>query len=234
MIFTNDFDYPELEQVTDEKSGSRYYNFKEYKKMASVTTIIGATSDNSGLDAWRAWVGEEKAKQLSKEATNIGKLMHTHLEHHVMGIDRPGGNNHIHKMATEMANIIIDKGLSKVDECWGQEVMVYYPHLYAGTVDFIGVHQGSPAIVDYKTSKKIKKIEHVEGYFLQLCAYAAAHNELFNTNIRKGVILMATRPVIETKQPADFKEYIIEGNTFDFYMNEWLNRVEKYYNLNDK
>ena len=64
------------------------------------------------------------------------------------------------------------------------------------------MHEGSEAIIDFKTSKKIKKEEWIVDYYLQCCAYALAHNEMYGTNIQKGVILMVSR---DNK----FKEFII-------------------------
>ena len=82
--------------------------------------------------------------------------------------------------------------------------------LYAGTTDCVGVHKGEEAIIDFKTSKKIKKEEWIEDYYLQCCAYAMAHNEMYDTNIKKGVILMVSR---DNK----FKEFVIEGARFEMY-----------------
>ena len=86
----------------------------------------------------------------------------------------------------------------------------------------VGVHNGEDAIIDFKTSKKIKKEEWVEDYYLQCCAYALAHNEMYNTNIKKGVILMVSRDI-------KFKEYIIEGARFEMYCDLWTQRLEEYY-----
>ena len=75
-----------------------------------------------------------------------------------------------------------------------------------------------------KTSKKLKKREWIEDYFLQGCAYALAHNEMFGTNIRKVVILMVDRE-------ANFGEYIIKNEEFDHYAGLWGQRLAAYYNL---
>ena len=54
--------------------------------------------------------------------------------------------------------------------------------------DAIGIYEGEHAIID-QPSKKMKKREWIEDYFLQGCAYALAHNEMFETDIKKVVIL---------------------------------------------
>jgi genome maintenance exonuclease 1 len=58
----------------------------------------------------------------------------------------------------------------------------------------VGVHEGEPAVMDHKQTNKPKKAEWVEDYYMQLMAYILAHNEVYGTDIRKGVIFMAVRP----------------------------------------
>ena len=121
-----------------------------------------------------------------------------------------------------MSDLVINEGLKNVDEIWGTEIGLIAPGLYAGTTDCVGMHEGSEAIIDFKTSKKIKKEEWIEDYYLQCCAYALAHNEMYGTNIQKGVILMVSR---DNK----FKEFIIEGARFEMYCDLWTKRLEEYY-----
>ena len=124
--------------------------------------------------------------------------------------------------AKQLADNIIDQGLSGVDEIWAMEQPLYYPGLYAGTSDLIGVYGGEPAIMDHKQSNKLKKREWIDDYFLQLAAYATAHNEVHNTKIRKGVIFMCTADNV-------YQEFIIEGVEFDDYVNKWFHKLEEYY-----
>ena len=91
-------------------------------------------------------------------------------------------------MSTEM----IENGLNKIDELWGVEVSLIAKGLYAGTSDAIGIYEGEHSIIDFKTAKKMKKREWIEDYFLQGCAYALAHNEMFGTDIKK-VLSMVDR-----------------------------------------
>ena len=39
-------------------------------------------------------------------------------------------------------------------------------------------------IIDFKTSKKTKYIKQIKDYFIQCCAYAVAHNELYGTELK--------------------------------------------------
>ena len=224
----NSFAYPDgriatdfMERVTDSVSGKRYYATKT-GNLSSVTTILGETGDKTLLDQWRARVGDVEAERIRKEATGLGSLMHTHLENYIMGEARPTGNNLVRKMAAGMSDVIIECGLSNLNEVWGMEEGLYFPHLYAGTADLIGVYRGKPAIIDYKSAKKIKKEEIIEDYFLQGAAYILAHNELFGTNIATVVILMVDRDY-------KFKEFIATGHTFNKYMERWLDRFHTFH-----
>jgi genome maintenance exonuclease 1 len=120
-----------------------------------------------------------------------------------------------------------------VNEFWGTEVPLYFPRIYAGTTDCVGVHQDQEAIMDFKQTNRPKKTEWIEDYFLQLAAYAEAHNEVHGTRIRRGVILMCVRPDVDdqgclTSAP-QYQEWIVEGAEFDSWTNRWWHRVEQYY-----
>ncbi len=222
MIPKNDlYKYPTLERVTQE-NGTRHYICDKGMAHASVTTILGATEDKSGLLEWRAWVGDKKADQIRDEAAGLGSLMHTHLENYMMGEERPGGSNVVRKMATNMADVIIERGLINVSEVWAMEEMLYFPGLYAGTADLIGIHNGEPAIMDYKTTNKMKSKDKINNYACQLAAYALAHNELFGTNIKRGVIFMVARDL-------SYAEYVFEGEEFEAAINEWLGRLDIFF-----
>ena len=96
-----------------------------------------------------------------------------------------------------MAETVIREGMCNVNEVWGVEVPMYFPGIYAGTTDLVGVHSGEHAIMDFKQSNKPKKVEWIEDYKLQLCAYAEAHNEVYGTKISKGVVLMCVKPAVD-------------------------------------
>jgi genome maintenance exonuclease 1 len=216
------FNYHTLERVTH-PDGNRFYVCPEGNQLSSVTTILGATEDKTGLMEWRAWVGDKKADQIRDEATGLGSLMHTHLENWMMQIERPRGNNLVRQMASNMADVIIHRGLVNVSEVWAMEEMLYFPKLYAGTADLIGIHNGEPAIMDYKTTNKMKSKDKINNYACQLSAYALAHNELFGTEIKRGVIFMVARDL-------SFQEFVFEGEEFTKATDEWLERLDIFFN----
>lgn len=220
MLLNPIYEYKKLKR--DETSGKRLYACPDGAKVPSVTTVLDSTKDKTFLIEWRKRVGDAEATRISTESAGLGTLMHTHLEYHVLGKERPQGNNQVQIMARAMADTMINEAFCEIDEVWGIEAALYYPGLYAGTSDMIGVHKGTPAIIDHKTTKKTKKKEWIEDYFLQCCAYALAHNEVHGTDIKKAVINIIDRD-------AKLQSFIIEGNEFDHYSELWAKRVDQYY-----
>ena len=221
MLLNQKIQYKQLERVTT-KEGRKYVG-DDNVPVPSVTTVPDKTSDKTALIAWRKRVGDAEANRVSRESAGLGTKVHNSLEKYILNEEYEiKGNNHISILAKDMSDLMITEGFKDVDEVWGTEVGLIAKGLYAGTTDCVGMHNGDEAIIDFKTSKKIKKEEWVQDYFLQCCAYAMAHNEMYGTNIKKGVILMVSRDI-------KFKEYIIEGDTFEHYCNEWTKRLEQYY-----
>jgi ATP-dependent exoDNAse (exonuclease V) beta subunit len=216
--------------------GKRHYCLPNGDKVPSVTTILDKTKPEEAkqkLQEWRKAVGEQRAQQITTEAANRGTRMHAYLEHYALSDDmKPLPTNPYAHPSWFMAAEVILNGLSNVDEFWGVEVPVYYSGLYAGTTDCVGVWKGKPAIIDFKQSNKPKKREWIGDYFLQLAAYAAAHNETHGTNIDCGVIMMAVQPKIQQDQTystPEYLEFVVEGEEFKHWSDEWMKRVELYY-----
>jgi genome maintenance exonuclease 1 len=219
--------------------GKRHYCLPDGSKVPSVTTILDRTKPAEAREAlakWRKAVGEERAQQITTEAANRGTRMHSYLESYVLLDDmKPLPTNPYAHPSWFMAAEVILKGLCNVDEFWGVEVPLYYSGLYAGTTDCVGVWKGKPAIMDFKQSNKVKKKEYIGDYFLQLCAYAQAHNSMHGTDINQGVILMAVQPKLQsdnTYSTPEYLEFVIEGDEFAHWANEWNKRVELYYVTN--
>jgi genome maintenance exonuclease 1 len=155
--------------------------------------------------------------------------MHTYLERYIKQDDiGEFPANPYAQPSWFMAAQVILEGLQHVDEYWGCEVPLYYSGLYAGTTDCVGVWKGQPAIMDFKQTNKPKKREWIDDYFLQLAAYAAAHNDTYGTNINTGVILMCARPADEHATP-EYQEFVLEPKDFAYWSDQWMRRVELYY-----
>jgi genome maintenance exonuclease 1 len=209
--------------------GKRLYATPDGSKVPSVTTILDKTKPEESriaLANWRKAVGEQKAQQITTEAANRGTRMHKYLEDYVKGeVLKESVSNPYAQQSLDMAKIVISKGFHKINEVWGVEVPLYFPGLYAGTTDCCGVHDGDEAILDYKQTNKPKKREYIDDYFIQLAAYATAHNEVHGTSIRKGVILMCSKDF-------EYQEFILEPTDFEYWQNRWFDRVEQYYREN--
>ena len=218
IAYVERFEYADLSKAS--KNGKRHYQTPDGRSVPSVTTVLSATKDMTHLNAWKKRVGEQEAQRIATESANIGTVMHKSLEKHVKGEQRKPGSNLIQQKAHKMANVIIDNGLAGVSEVWGSEVSLYYPELYAGTTDLVGVYKGSPAIMDFKQARKLKKKEWVEDYFLQLVAYAEAHNKIFDTQINQGRIFICT-------QNNQYQTFEIDN--YEHWVGQWYSKLEQYY-----
>ena len=213
----------------EQVNGRRLYATPTGHRVPSVTTILDKTKPQEAREAlarWKKSVGEAKAQQITTEAANRGTRMHTYLEDYIKGaVLKESVSNPYAQQSLDMAKIVIAEGFPKIKEVWGSEVPLYFPELYAGTTDCVGIHDGDESILDFKQTNKPKKIEYIEDYFLQLTAYALAHNEVHKTNIRKGVILMCSKDM-------EYQEFILKPEDFDMWTDRWCDRVEQYYREN--
>jgi ATP-dependent exoDNAse (exonuclease V) beta subunit len=215
------YEYKKLTRV--EVNGKRRYDWGSGIPVPSVTTILSDTKDQTHLIEWRKRVGEEKAKEITVEAAGVGTRMHKYLEDYIDtgNWPTPGGNPYAQK-AHAMATRIKVHALDDVNEIWGSEVALYMPEMYAGTTDLVGLYKGNACIMDFKQSNKVKKKEWIEDYYLQLTAYALAHNEIHGTNIREGHIFMCTRD-------EQYLQFDLWPDEFDEWSHKWWDRVHDYY-----
>ena len=216
MLLKSIYQYKDYPRVV--KKQGRHYNVGGTRPLPSVTTILDKTADKEFLVEWKKRVGEAEATKIVKQSTGVGNQMHLNLENYIKDGSNPTGSY----FSRVLANLIIKKGLAHVDEVWGIEAPLFLTDLYAGTVDCVGLHNGTPAIIDFKNSKQDKKEEWIQDYFLQLVAYAEAHNEMFGTNIRKGIIMIGCHS-------GRYQEFIIEGDEFDRYRTIWFDRLYSFY-----
>ena len=148
--------------------------------------------------------------------------MHSNLERFIAGLQRQPGNNPVHVQANKMADIIIENGLNDVNEVWAMEQSLYFPGLYSGTTDLVGVYKGNPAVMDYKQTNKPKKEEWIADYKIQLVAYILAHNEVYGTDIKEGHVFMCSRDL-------QYQQFDLWPDEFHIWQEEWLKKVEEYY-----
>lgn len=214
--------YKSCKQINDPITRKRTYLTPDGEKTPSVTTILGATKDQTHLNEWRNRIGHEKAAQITKEAAGVGTALHANLERFLAGLERKPGNNLVHVQADKMATVIIEKGIANIDEVWAMEQSLYFPGLYSGTTDLVAVYKSNPSICDYKQTNKPKKEEWIEDYKLQLVAYIMAHNEVYKTDIKEGHVFMCSRDL-------QYQQFDLWPADFNKYQDLWLSKVEDYY-----
>ena len=221
MKWNKKFVYPTSTRSLIE--GKRHYNIKE-TKLPSVTTIISATQSEekkASLAKWKARLGDQAADRVRDIAALRGTAMHTYLEAYVRGTGHKDLTS-IGKEAEPMAKQIIDRGLIDLNEIWGSEVVLYYPDLYAGATDVVGIYNGRESIIDFKQTNKPKKREWIEDYFIQLGAYAMAHNYIYETKIQSGIILMCSKDGF-------FQKFEVSDQEFVRHQHAFLRKVDEYY-----
>ena len=228
MKWNKQFDYPTSTRALID--GKRHYDVGIQEKLPSVTTILQATQSDEKkaiLAKWRQNVGENKAEFIKNDAAERGTIMHRILEGYLLGQGHADLSDQ-GQLAGVMAKKVIESGIrGHLDEIWGSEITVYYPGLYAGATDCVGVYDGRPAIIDFKQSNKPKRKEWIEDYFVQLAAYAMAHNYVYDTKIQSGIILMCTKDKL-------FQKFEIKDKEFQRFLWKWLRRVDLYFNEKDK
>ena len=220
MKKNNKYNYLQGTQIMDQ--GSRIYDVAGYR-LPSVTTVLGKTKNQQFLKDWKAKVGEAEAERIKNLSSKRGTSMHKFLEHYILGTgydDLTG----LGQEAKSMAEKIIEIGLAPVEEYYGSEVTMYYPGLYAGSTDLVCSHNGVDAIVDFKQANRPKKREWIEDYYLQIAAYAMAHDYVHKSAIQKGVIMICTPDLY-------YQEYVIEGPELRQYKHKFLKRLDMYHEL---
>ena len=221
MKWNKKFIYPKSQRSLIQ--GSRHYDIND-KLLPSVTTIISATQSEEkrqSLANWKARLGDQAADRVRDIAALRGTAMHTYLEAYVRGTGHKDLTS-VGREAEPMAPQIINQGLSGLEEIWGSEVTLYYPDLYAGATDVVGIYNSRESIIDFKQTNKPKRREWIDDYFIQLGAYAMAHNYVYGTKIQQGVILMCSKDKF-------FQRFEVSDKEFVNYQHAFLKKVDEYY-----
>ena len=214
--------YVYVDATRTEEHGSRLYDVNG-TRLPSVTTILGKTKNQQFLKDWIAKKGEAEAERIKNLSSNRGTAMHKFLEHYILGT----GYDDLTALGQEakaMAQKVIDVGLTPVEEWYGSEVTLYYPGLYAGSTDLVCLHNGRETIVDFKQANRPKKKEWIEDYYLQIAAYAMAHDYVHESNIEQGVIMVCTPDLY-------YQEFIVSGAELRQYKHKFLKRLDMYHEL---
>ena len=205
-----DFEVPEI-QVID---GKRFYVTPEGNFYPSITTILSSQNKPS-LEKWKKDVGEKEAKRISKESMRIGTAVHQMAEFYL--------SNYIIKLKNEDKKIVDTFNrlrflLGNINNIVGVEIPLYSDLLrVAGTADCVAEYNGVPSIIDFKTSRKPKKEEWIDDYYMQTFAYKLMFEEMTGIEIQQIVILVAC---VESFDVQVFKKPAKDAD-------EWLEKLVK-------
>ncbi len=173
-----------------EHHGSRAYDF-DGMYLPSVTTVLAKSKDQSYITRWKDKVGEQEAERIKNLSSKRGTSMHKFLEKHIAGTGYDDLSA-IGIQAKPMAQKIIDIGLTPITEYYGAEVTLHYPGLYAGATDLVCLHNDKETIVDFKQANRPKQRDWIEDYYIQIAAYAMAHDYIHRSQIEQGIIMVCT------------------------------------------
>ena len=171
-----------------EKDGIRYYVTPDGNHYPSITSVL-SQQENLGLEAWKEKVGKEEAKRISQESSRIGTAVHQLAEFYL--------SNYIIKLENENKKIVDTFNrlrflLGNINNIVGNEIALYSDLLrVAGTADCIAEYNGVPSVIDFKTSRKPKKEEWIDDYYMQTFAYKLMFEEMTGLEIKQVVILVA-------------------------------------------
>jgi len=222
MKKNNKYNYLDGKQITDPDTGKRVYEISSYR-LPSVTTILGATKNQQFLKEWKAKVGEQEADRIKNVSSARGTSMHKFLESYVTGVGYDDLTE-LGQAARPMADKIMEVGLAPVEEYYGSEVTLHYPGLYAGQTDLVCNHNGMETVVDFKQANRPKKKEWIEDYYLQIAAYAMAHDYVYGSSIKQGVIMVCTPDLY-------YQEFKVEGPELRRFKHAFLKRLDMYHDL---
>ena len=179
----------DLELNKKETPGCRLYELPNGKWVPSITSVTSFYNRQTFIE-WRKKIGEEKANKITKAATARGTDFHEAAQSYLMNLDMDWDE---FKPVTQYMFKHAKPYLDKINNIHAIERTLYSEYLgLAGRVDCIAEYDGELAVIDFKTSSKIKPEEWLENYFVQEMFYAAAYYELTNIPVTKLITLMVT------------------------------------------
>ena len=192
-----DVGYKDLTAETTDTG--RTYNAPNGKSYPSVTTVLSILTEDA-IRSWRDRVGEEQADIVSGKASRRGTKVHSIVEKYLNNEDTSKFLPHI-QQSLENLKPVLDNDIGTI---FGLEVALYSDHLgVAGRCDCIAQYNGVPSIIDFKTSRYIKKKEKISNYFAQGAAYAIMWEERTGMVIPNVVVIMD----VDHEKPVVFVEH---------------------------
>ena len=188
----NTLEISKLEQHNPE-NGPRFYTLPgDDQKFISVTSVLGAVSDKSFLEEWKKRVGEKKAAEISHESATRGTLMHKAAEQYLSNCKTIHFTRSKYGIQAKGLFRQIKQELDKIDNIYGLETQVYSKKLgIAGTADCIAEYDGTLSLIDFKNSRKPKRREWIENYFVQCTFYSLMFEELTQLTCEQLVVIIS-------------------------------------------
>lgn len=182
--------------AVNQADGTRAYQTPDGRLYPSVTTILSEHT-KKGIQEWRQRVGEQEANKISRQAATHGTHFHNMAEKYLQNNFPPTcavpGPMYkpvaLHNL--EMFKIA-QPTLDRIDNIRAQEVALWSHHLrLAGRVDCIAEFDGKLSVIDFKTARREKDVEHIQHYFMQAAAYAIMFEERTKIPVNRLTILIA-------------------------------------------
>ena len=193
-----DVELEPLEVEPVNKDGVRFYKLPKTDKYYPSVTSITSFKNAKFFKEWRTKIGEDEANRITARATQRGTAFHSIAEDYINGeldLDKYLDNN---PLSVRMFQSAKDT-LNRINNIHCLESFLYSHYLgLAGRVDCIAEFDGELAVIDFKTSTKEKKEEHIENYFVQETAYAAMFLERTGIEVKKIVTPYRNRRGIYT------------------------------------
>ena len=192
-------------------NGKRLYETPDGSFYPSVTTITSQMNAKA-ISEWRARVGEKVATQVTKQASARGTSIHKLCEHYILGtMDDVQIMPSNREMFSSMANHLAET----VDNVKTVEGFLYSDFLRtAGQVDMIAEYNGVLSVVDFKTSKKKKREDWIENYFVQEAAYSFMFEERTGIQIPQLVTVIGVdgedEPQVFIKNTKERNQYLLK------------------------
>ena len=221
MKHFNHVNAPTLTELIAETTGSgRVYITPDGNRYPSVTTILSELS-KAGIAAWRDRVGAEEANRISTQAsirgTNIHQICEDYLKNKPDYLD---GQTPANVKTFEQIQPILD---TYIDNIQYLEAPLYSDFLKtAGRVDCIAEFDGKLSIIDFKTSRKLKKKEWISNYFMQASCYAVMYEERTEIPVSRTVVIIA----VDGSEPQVFVEN--RDNFIEGFVDARVSYKEKY------
>ena len=189
MTFIHENHLGDLELDKKETPGCRLYKLPDGQWVPSITSVPSFYNRQIFID-WRKRVGIEEANRITKKATTRGTDFHEAAQEYLEGRDLVWED---FLPATKFMFHHAKPYLDKINNIHAIERTLYSEYLgLAGRVDCIAEYEGELAVIDFKTSEKIKPEKWMENYFVQETFYAAAYYELTGIPVKKLITLMVT------------------------------------------